>query len=82
MTATCLTGCGQNKEVVGDSKEDVSTSVSSASSIEESVVEEKSLWNVGELPIVNEPVQVKKKKERRWIRENTALQQIVEQRVG
>ena len=59
MTATCLTGCGQSKESTTDSKEDASTATSSTVSTSETVVEEKSLWNVGELPIVNEPVTLK-----------------------
>lgn len=54
MAATCLAGCGQDEVVSTNQKEETSTVSTS-----ETIVEEKSLWNVGELPIVNEPVTLK-----------------------
>ena len=52
----CLSGCGQ-----GASKEssEVSNNVESTSQISSEVVEEPSLFNVGTLPIVNEPITLK-----------------------
>ena len=54
MTVTCLAGCGQEQKASNNTTEQTSTAGES-----ETVVEEKTLWNVGELPIVNEPVTLK-----------------------
>ena len=53
----CLAGCGNNQEVSGTETKQAESSTEQTSTSTE--VEEVSLFNVGELPIVNEPVTLK-----------------------
>lgn len=53
MSVGCLAGCGNNEAVSSSETKQTEQSTASAE------MEEKSLFNVGELPIVNEPVTLK-----------------------
>ncbi|MBR2037493.1 MAG: extracellular solute-binding protein [Lachnospiraceae bacterium] len=57
MSVGCLAGCGNNEKVSSAETKQTESSVEQTTASAET--EEKSLFNVGELPIVNEPVTLK-----------------------